>query len=101
MFQLLLTETEARFQNFGSVLTEAKTSSGFSVAGFPAKFQIFCRIFAKTSANFPLSALPKLKPDSKIDNSIPVIRKKYFDFKLRLWFLFLISPLRLLFTYPN
>jgi hypothetical protein len=45
-FRLPLTETEALFQNFGSGLTEAKTSLGFSVAGFPAKFQIFCRIFA-------------------------------------------------------
>jgi hypothetical protein len=66
------------FQNFGSGLTEAKTSSGFSVAGFPAKFQPFCRIFAETSANFSSSALPMQKPEPKIDNSALVIRKKYF-----------------------
>jgi hypothetical protein len=79
-------------------LTEAKTASELLFAGFPAKIKTFCRIFAETSANFPSSASAEPKPKPKIDYSVPVIRKNFFDFKLRLRFRFLISPLRLLFT---
>ena len=78
-------------------MTEAKTALELTVAGFPSKFQTFCRIFAETLANFPSSASKKPKPKPKIDYSVPVIRKNFFDFKLRLQLRFLISPLRLIF----
>jgi hypothetical protein len=56
-----------KLNNSAETRAKAKTSFELSVAGFLAKFQTFCQIFAETLANFHFAALPMLKPELKID----------------------------------